>query len=280
MLLAHQEDDQMSVDFSALCLAVGLPAQASELASGRIHSEPFGMEAPPNVYGGYPPAAVPLWGQDLSCWAAWKHVLVPSRSVSFVYFHPEDGYRPEEVARTWQQFAVFSATCIASLEPDRAVKIEKLKLLGLDESDVAAIIDAWMPDIMDIGSHPVFRRNRPLKFVDENEAYDGEFPRNGVAESSRLPITCGLEYGLGGPSTNLDLTSAPWLLPNGGPRGFEMAMGKGDLSGAWLSLNSPGWLFMDACVAMTDLRTKAAEPMLDAIAETWLSVHAEMPGGY
>jgi hypothetical protein len=61
----------------------------------------------------------------------------------------------------------------------------------------------------------------------------------------------------------------PWLLTLDQRPIFERALAEGDLLGAWMSLNSPGWTYGEVREPLRRLAEAAGDPAFTLLAETW-----------
>jgi hypothetical protein len=61
---------------------------------------------------------------------------------------------------------------------------------------------------------------------------------------------------------------------------FDEILESGDLGQAWLTLNSKGWTFADATVAIRRLAEVAEDESFNLLASTWIKTVGNDPGGY
>ena len=136
-----------------------------------------------------------------------------------------------------------------------------------------------------------FSRRPPQSCFVDLSLYSGDFPRPGMENS--IPLlhrACGYEvysrFGNGPPDPERfrDLVAnlpeaPPWLTTNNQAQVFRRLMDEGEISGAWLSLNSPGWSFSDARNSIQMLSKRVADPTFAILADAWCSLRHESKMG-
>jgi hypothetical protein len=71
-----------------------------------------------------------------------------------------------------------------------------------------------------------------------------------------------------------------WLASPSQPSVFDALLMSGNVRAAWLSLNSPGWLFTEARDAFLKLAKAAPNPLLLALWNAWSTEPHDQFGGY
>ncbi len=72
----------------------------------------------------------------------------------------------------------------------------------------------------------------------------------------------------------------PWFKVARQREVFDACLRAGDYQGAWMSLNSPGWRFSEAGVALAELAQRTGDPILRLLSEAWNSERHSDFGGY
>jgi hypothetical protein len=264
--------------------ALGLSPVARDFALGRLPL-PSLTETVPFPAAGFPPALVPIWLRPtgLEYFGYWKHFFT-SRHVSVVSTAAEDGFLVVEVARSVEQF--FAYECLRQLAIWDGVRpaIERFaRDTGVDLVELERIF-------RDLGDDPdvVFKRP-PLNRDDlpwiavrrSGETYRGDFPSPAmVPDADVLRATCTLEYTPELLAKFAALpTAPPWFRSTDQPALFQELLAAKDYQGAWMTLNSSGWYFVQAKGALAMLADAAGSKELGVLAEAWIGEpHDGVPG--
>jgi hypothetical protein len=140
-------------------------------------------------------------------------------------------------------------------------------------------------------THPAFVGDVPHYFFEDDKSYEGDFPHVTMQVSSEsLSLSCGYEihsrFSNGLPDLRFRRYvqglefSPPWLKASQQPDVFEMLLQDNNLSGAWLSLNSIGWEFVEARKAIRRLAKRAGDTIFSSFAELWSSLDHEAIMGH
>lgn len=264
--------------------ALGLPPTALEVALGAIPLPFADASAPFSLYG-FPPALIPIFSDSSgpAYHGFWKHPL-GARATTLVHLSVEIGYRADEVARNVEQ--LFTRIVLTAIGVhDRVTPEAERFATGVGLTDLAALDQLSMEAgycLPDLRGHPPFDRDCPLGCFDDPNDYDGDFPNRALVErGGDLRRICVLEV-------DHDLQqriaarpeAPPWFTTRDQPATCRALLDAGDLAGAWMSLNSPGWRFADAKLALRALADRADDPALSVIAEAWIAERHEHAGGY
>ncbi len=268
-----------------LLAALGLPEALVSLASGDIQVASLpAWEMPPENYG-FPPALIPLWsdGGGPSYYGYWRHWAV-ARSGTYVHVSVEQGYRASEIARTAEQLlrvVLLQAICTEDALSQRLRELAET--LGVNDVErLNEISLSTGDDLRGLLLHPLFAADPPRACDPAPEAYRGDFPSSrDVAGLGELERVAGLELK---PEYGRSLLSVeglpPWLRTERQNGTFSALLRDGNVGGAWLSLNSPGWTFAEARRALLGFRAVVREPMLDDVIKAWCEEDHESAGGY
>jgi hypothetical protein len=269
---------------------IGLPATAISLATGELAIED---DSSP-VEGGFPPALLPLTDTAGGMmYGYWKHWFVSSRKMTIVEFYGQTRFgRPllvMELARNFTQFVyvrLFQEFAVSDELSDESVNLALEA--GISDTDhIQEIVEEYGDDEAALLNLPCFRGDPPQACFENLASYPGDFPRPGVdASPLSLSGACGYEihsrFGNGVPDPDrlrervAALPGAPpWLKGGKQTEVFERLLGDGDLAGAWLCLNSPGWTFDQARLAIASLSSRAKDPIFATLAEAWAALPHE-----
>lgn len=262
---------------------LGLTPGCLDVATGRLPVPVASFTYPPAWYG-YPPALVPFWSEGFVYTGLWHHWFT-DRPPSFVRLSVRDDHRLLEVARTPEQFVAY-ATIVAivahdALRPATAAFAERAGVR--DVAAIDALTLASGDDPRGFPALPEFRTATPLAALSDPGAYDGWFPvptasggRAWWATASALELPPEVR-------TRVPLAAAaasPWLATPDAPAVYRAALATGDLRGAWLALNGPGWTLDRARDALRQLDAAACVPAFSARCAAWLEASAGQDGAW
>lgn len=234
--------------------------------------------APAEWYG-FPPALLPIAsdGSLPAYLGVWRHWF-GSRTDSYVSMSLEDYFRVTEMARKPDQLA------------DQLVLSGMVLVDGVTES-IRMMAD-WLGgiDLALLGQHaiaygdlpqylhllPSCATRTPLIAVTDG-GYDGEFPVPG-----RVPDNVSwFEFDEERFGDALPAGLPDWIDPTV-PRSavFQRHLSEGRLDRAWLTLNSPGWMFRDAADALEELGRRHDDPLFRRMAAVWTDHAREDDAGY
>lgn len=264
--------------------ALGLPSIALDVALGNVPL-PFADCTAPYLLYGFPPALIPIYSDSSGpgYHGFWKHHLV-RRATTLVWLSVEAGYRAREVARTVEQLFTKMVVLGIGIFDGLTPEIERFAA-GVGIHDLAEIDRLTMnvgDNAAQLRVRPPFDRHLPLDSVEDPREYDGDFPNPAMLErGDDLRRVCVLEV-----DRELQARIAarpdapPWFTTRDQPATCRALLDAGDLAGAWMSLNSPGWRFADAKLALRALADRADDAALSVIAEAWIAERHEHAGGY
>lgn len=261
-----------------------LPVTAEEIAL-RTLEVPFYTDTPFNAYG-FVPALIPLWATDSPSYTGyWKHWFAPQRQPTFVEVYVRDEYRATEIARDFTQLTQRVSLTALTIEDAITPEIQKFALqVGLsstDLTDIAVLAQASGDDDTALLNLPAFARNAPLTcYFSQTQAYAGDFPHDAMilTEQALLSI-CTFETS---EKLNARIQASafapPWFTTTDQPLLFTDLLKKGDLCGAWMSLNSTGWRFTEAKEALRQLGKQSSVPGFDLLVDAWTAEPHESSG--
>jgi hypothetical protein len=234
---------------------------------------------------GFPPALIPIWsdGSSPSYLGIWKHWFT-DRHLTYVEMYVEQSHRVFEVARTEDQFfcrsliyAIIAADGVTSAVKNFANEIGINNLSEIDELTLNT-----GDDPKKFIRLPQFVSKTPLETIGDAKAYDGDFPTGDFSKSqSWLRKTCTFEFNEQILSDwPCGLEKPRWLRGQEQLPLFNELLSLGDLENAWLTLNSTGWTFADAVVAIQQLAQTARDESFNLLASAWIENARNDPGGY
>lgn len=275
---------------------LGLPSPAVALAAGDLQ---LGNELPPS-WMGFPPALLPLTSTESGIERGfWKHWFVTGRELTIVEFYGQTLFGKPliamELARNFTQFLYIQMlqeiTLSGGLTPSSRQLAESAGITDLEW--LHSLASEKGDELAELLVHPVFRDDPPQSCFDDLSSYSGDFPKASPDISlSLLARACGYEihsrFGNGAPDPDryrLRVANSPespiWLKAESQPAVFYQLLGQDDLSGAWLSLNTPGWMIGEARQAISILSEKAHDPRFTLLANAWSSLpHEQKMGSY
>lgn len=261
-----------------------LPQAAKDIAFGTLEV-PFYTDTPFNSYG-FVPALIPLWATDSPSYTGyWKHWFEPQRKPTFVEVYVRDDYRATEVARNFTQLAqrvVLTALTIEGLvTPDIQAFASHVHINDAELKRINALAQVSGDADTELLSLPAFAHAPPLACYQETtKEYSGDFPHDDMAMTEQnLHSICTFEVSENLHRRIIDLPFAPpWFTTTDQPSLFTQLLLQDDLQGAWMSLNSTGWSFMEAKEALIRLGKRSSEPGFDLLVEAWTAEPHENSG--
>lgn len=263
-----------------------LPQAATDIALGTITLPPYNRETPFDAYG-FLPALLPLWiGDGPSYTGYWKHWF-GTRRMTLVEVTVENNRRTQEVARDFGQLACEVALYAVADAEKLTPQIKAFGVrAGVGEDELGQIEQVWRrwdDERAGLLSLPRFASAPPLACLRVGKdyvGYTGDFPHDGMAlDEGTLRNMCTPEA-----SRELNARIAalpfapPWFTTDEQAPVFRQLLGEGDYLGAWMSLNSNGWRFLEAMDALDELARVSAVPGLDLLAAAWSAVPHEKNG--
>ena len=255
---------------------LNLPDTIAKCVSGEIRM-PSAIFAHPLYWYGFPPALVPIWSKDSlpSYWGYWKHWFC-DRQGSFIHTYIEDDRRVTEIARTAEQFFLYSEIYLIVAYDNITTEIitfaEQVGISYLDQLD--SLTSDTGDDPKGFLALPQFAQDPPLNCVQDVSLYPGDFPSGDFAAPSWIDRCCSFEL----PKELIEqwpegMAMPPWLKPKEPkPALFKKYLSAGDLASAWLTLNSTGWWVSEARKALKKLKKAARDRLFSRMADAWLDV--------
>ncbi len=270
--------------YSRLFSFLPLPSTARDIAF-RTLEVPFYTDTPFNAYG-YVPALIPLWATDSPSYTGyWKHWFVPQREPTFVEVYVRDEYRATEIARDstqlMQRSILTALTIEGAITPEIQTFAEQVGIADTELEAIAALAQTSGDDDAGLLTLPAFVHNPPLTcFSGRIGGYSGDFPYDDMALTEQnLHNICTFEISEDLYKRILDLPFAPlWFTTTDQPLLFTQLLQQGDFHGAWLSLNSTGWRFIEAKEALKRLGEHTSMPGFDLLVEAWTAEPHENSG--
>jgi hypothetical protein len=268
-------------EYVAIYRDLGIPEVAIRCALGELRVPYLGVDQPAALYG-FPPAFVPLWSdQDGPFYVGyWKHWLVSDRQLTIVRMTIEEKRTVRESARTFEQLVRVVAMETLCMLGQKSDLLEHFAAEAGFEEDLELIDEITMRT----GSDPrglleldAFRSNAPLSCFPGGVGYSGDFPHAAMPVNERtIANTCGFEIAEDLRKRIQDLgLEPPWSDAKNQVATFRTLMAKRDYSGAWMSLNSPGWKFVEAKSALMSLTQEVEDENVRRLAEVWCSLDHE-----
>lgn len=262
--------------------AFGYPDVARRLALGEVPLPSPTLDTPFPAQA-FPPALVPIWIRvnDQTYLGFWQHVL-GDREPTLVTCSAEDGFRVVEFARDAEQ--AFARTCVSLLStwggPTAQIRAFA-DATGLDLDALDGVSIEVGDDPQQLARFAPFRDDPPLSLVvPGGPPYRGDFPGAGATDWSPWK-TCALEL----PPDVLravrdGAADVPeWLSSDDLPATFQDLLHRGELLGAWMALNGPGWSVDQAGSALSELAARAGDDRLSVLARAWTAEpHDGRPG--
>ncbi len=261
---------------------VQVPALAVEIAFGSFPL-PISNERPFDTYG-FLPALLPLWcGETPSYTGYWKHWF-GERSLTIVAVTVENQRRTREVARNFEQIArevvLTAAERAESLTPEIEAFGNRAAISAVELEEIAQIQQEWGNEPEGLLPLPQFSSAAPLACFPEGGPYSGDFPYDA------MPLNEQVVRNICTPETSRELRqriaalpyAPPWFTTTEQAPVFEHLLGQKDYLGAWMSLNSNGWRFLEAKKALRQLAQESNVPGLDLLAKAWAAVPHEKNG--
>jgi len=280
-------------EYERLYSTLNTPATGLNIIRGKIKLPPYDTSQPAKKEYGFPPAFIPWWSSSSipHYFGYWIHFLNPLRKLTFVQLSTNIGlggpYHAFEIARNFNQFlvgTVFAYICVFE-ELDDEVR-EFAKAAGVKKPDeLLKIIMENDSTPRGLRSHPLFKAETPLACFneDEIESYQLDFPHNKMElnpEAARQICTVEIYDTLQERIVKMK-NSPEWFSTSSQKKTFESLMKKNDHAGAWMCLNSRGWLYKEARKALESLALAVRDPVLDLLAEAWVKIpHEGYEKGY
>lgn len=258
--------------------AFALPERALALAAGDV-PVPRHLVRIPFRDVGFPPALVPIYSVDYPWLVGFWVDPFGHRATVVAEVVPEDGYRAHEYFRNFDQLSVFLVVHAIVGEDEDEVTPETRALadqLGVEFDPALALADAAGDEVVRFGAHPAFAVDPP--FTVNPAGYRGDWPTRATTDWTSIGE---LELTAEGSQSLRDRAEVPpWFTTTRQPPVFEGLLSRGDHAGAWRCLNSSGWLFSDAKIALRELAAAARNDKLNALALAWCARPHETFGGY
>lgn len=285
-LVAAKTEGAKMDEYRRLFEFLRLPRVAMDIALGEVLLPLHNRETPFDAYG-FVPALLPLWiGQGVNYTGYWKHWF-GSRQMTLVEVTVEDNRHAEEVARDFNQLAcevVLDAVGEAQgLTPQVRTFGTQAGISTAELEQIEQVWQEWRHERAGLLSVPRFASAAPLVclVVEENYTdYTGDFPYDAMLlneETLRNMCTTETSRELHQRAATLPF-APPWFTTTEQGPVFYQLLREKDHLGAWMSLNSTGWRFLEAKDALRQLAQEANVPGLDLLAEAWTAVPHEKNG--
>ena len=273
-------------EYSRLFDFLRLPEIAVRIALGENRLPLLNREMPFDAYG-YQPALLPLWiGQGVNYTGYWKHWF-GHRHMTLVEVTVEDNRHAQEVARDFEQLA---CEVVQDAIGEANGLIPAIRdfggLAGLDAAEleqIGQIEQEWKWERAGLLDLPRFASAIPLVCLvtEENYSdYTGDFPHDEMQlDEETLRNMCTTETSRELYARIAALSFAPpWFTTTEQAPLFQQLLREKDYLGAWMSLNSTGWRFLEAKEALRQLAQASKVPGLDLLAEAWAAIPHEKNG--
>ena len=264
-----------------------LPALAGKIAFEGVLPPLPGVEAPWDAYG-FLPALLPLWiGQGVKYTGGWRHWF-GSRRMTFVEVTVGNNSRANEAARDFDQLMCRvvqdAADSANALTPSIAAFGTQAGLSLAIMEQIGQISQEWGGEREGMLSLPRFASSAPLECFSPAwqpvVGYTGDFPHDTMPlNEETLRNMCTAETSRELQTRIAALPFAPpWFTAAEQAPVFRQLLRRRDYLGAWMSLNSSGWRWLEARDALRDLAEVSNVPGLDLLADAWAAVPHERNG--
>ncbi|PXF28701.1 hypothetical protein WH50_24865 [Pokkaliibacter plantistimulans] len=228
------------------------------------------------------PALIPIWCDQTDTVGLWKHWFTNSRYPTIVIQSPENCYRVQEIALNLDQLIASESYSLISAEGDVADDISSFcaPVESINVNEIVRLYKKYDHDPKRLSELDIFKDNVPM-FISEME-YKGNFPKySSDISSSELRNSCTVEYSkdVVDEISELDISPEWFKVKDQEPLFYKLLL-KEDFSGAWMCLNSNGWMFEDAKKAMKKLANKVNDKNFSILTEAWTNLSLEINGGY
>ena len=263
-----------------------LSRQMLDICTGILKLPIPSVEQPSRWYGG-PPGIVPLWSSPDGplCWTLWISSLTPKLSVNYATCHPEVGYRVFEIARTQNQLMM--EICLEEITREEGItqKIRDFaQAVGVSDSleSIFSVALKTGDDLQGLLSLKEFQDDPPLVCT---VGYSGSLldTEADFDDPSILREIASLELDKKAYSVIASKPATPpWLKKRANqPQIFLEMLERGDVQACWKCLNSTGWTYRDARVAIERLAKMLDNELLLYLAQAWCSMdHKKYGEGY
>jgi len=118
-----------------------------------------------------------------------------------------------------------------------------------------------------------FHSSQPVESLADLSDYDGEFPAGTIQrDTEQAAMACSFELP---PEIRenwpVGLERPDWMENDAlQPDIFDHHLRNGDLGAAWMTLNSSGWIFSEACEALQELGSQANDSTFDLLVTSWV----------
>ncbi|MET4083682.1 hypothetical protein ABIB40_003654 [Pedobacter sp. UYP30] len=220
----------------------------------------------------HPPVLIPLFiGHGASYKGILCHFFSP-RKRSYIEYELEWGFMLEFARNVDQIYAqmVLDMDMVAEGLDDKILKFcDDVKFKESGEVDIFA--DKYGNVISDYNKLIHLVENTPLTYLEDITSYTGNYPSSEtVLNEKQVYNACSFEI------TNINflrnIPNLPRWLITGNPQKdlFDELINNDDLKGAWLTLNSTGWLLKDVAKGLEKLKSKTDDNLFHLVADNWI----------
>lgn len=270
--------------YKSVYRSLGLPEALIDCALGHIQIPIIGWVAPSMSYG-FPPALIPIAsnGSGPNYLGYWKHWF-SNRAPTFVKMYVGSGRIVVEIARTPAQFFCYLAMTAIAVDDGITPAVEEFAdavgITNLLELDSVSLKTGDNP--LGFAVLPQFAIDLPVSCVSDFSQYTGDFPTGLFGDSYEWwHDSCAFEI-----TREIfadwpkEVSQPQWIIPGNKIAVFDDFLGKGDLHGAWMTLNSSGWSIPEANTSLKKLADAANDPEFMRLASAWSSVADPLCGSY
>ncbi len=242
----------------------------SLVISGKVEL-PFLIDQPKEPYG-FPPAMIPLWLEDIDFVGFWHHWFVKNRTNTIILQMPELDYLIMERAKTIQQLIIiYLYERLCSLGRLDSIAYSCCKSINfLHTEDLLTIYNKNGPGLENLLALKVFNENPPrsctmFKNLDLTEEDLKSYTSLDFDENEKL---------------HFETIAPEWFKPNDIERVFYKFLQRKDYKSAWMTLNSSGWEFLQAKMAILKLSKAVECSRFEPFAKSWTALPHEEFGSY
>jgi hypothetical protein len=269
-------------DYLAYYQSISIDLRALKIARHEIPVPPYVMEEP--AWYRFPPALLPLWSRNEFIFGYWRHWFSERRTVC-VKFMSEEDWHVSELGRSLTQLLYIEVLRDVQDPDNRNVVYDFAAEVDIADIDLIADLSVRVGDRpVTLRDHPEFRDDPPLCCCrDAIHLYRGDFPHLQMAMTAeRLRSACSYEFDARSrDQLRSHPLAPPWIRVRDFEENdkdslqrpvFESSLAARDLEAAWMCLNSVGWRYGDAKIAMRELASVAENPLFDRFCDAWCSL--------
>lgn len=220
----------------------------------------------------HPPSLIPIFlGNRAFYYGILKHFFI-DRKLTFVEFSLESGFFSEKLRSDLQFITKLILEMIMIKEDLTSSIIDFAKKVSFSEyNKVFEFAEKYGDNPEDFDKLIFFEKDLPLYYCKNLNLYNGDFPSSpSILNNSMLHKCCSYEIAN---ENLLNSSQLPkWLDKNANKiELFNIYLQENDLSSAWLTLNSSGWLLKDVVKSLEILNTMTSDNLFHLVSNNWIN---------